>query len=75
MSKRFYIKIAEDNLDFIAAINNGVTPMLEQEPTYFLFEIAEDGGFGNTDIISRTDFYQNYTSYTYTLVGYVEPKI
>lgn len=48
-------KITELNLDLISVLNDGVVPLTEDVPTYFIYD-----GHGPNDIITENDLHEKF---------------
>jgi hypothetical protein len=57
MSKRYAIRITEDNLDLIQFLNDGVEVKIEDKPTYYLLDIESPTESGYSEIRFEDDLY------------------
>lgn len=54
---RYAIPINEDTLDLIQVLNGGVRPLIEEKPTFFLFETDETTNTKNPEIRDGGELY------------------
>jgi hypothetical protein len=57
MPAKYAIHIDEKNLDLITVLNNGVRPLVQEESTYFLFEVDGPKSTTNHEIKAEDDLY------------------
>jgi hypothetical protein len=56
---KYAIRVSEANLDLITVLNDGVRPLVEEEPTYFLFEVDGPKSTTNHEIKREDDLYDD----------------
>ncbi len=57
--KLYAILIRKSDLELIALLNNGVTPKVEKEKTYFIFDATWNSEFVPM-IVTELEFYNTY---------------
>lgn len=61
MNKVYAIKIRKSDLALITMLNSGVTPLVQNNKTYYVFEVNEDGTAGHAEIISERELLSTRT--------------
>jgi hypothetical protein len=59
MPSKYAILINEDTLDLIQVINGGVRPLVEDQITWFVFDVADKNTTENHDIKTEDDLYKD----------------
>jgi hypothetical protein len=54
---KYAIQITERNLDLITVLNGGVRPLVEEEKTFFLFDVDGPDSTTNPEIMNENDLY------------------
>lgn len=66
----YAIEVNEANLPLISHLNKGVTPVVEQMTTWFIFD-TEDSGF-EEQIITEVEFLNQFDAFAGTTIFRVE---